>query len=280
MENFTKAQALTVLSLNFTGKQADPLLSRMWLIKLQPYTDEQVFEATMRLVDSSKYKTMPTWADFKQFLPAGSAEEQIQTMPAADYAEQLALAEWNHLLETIQEVGMYGTEPEWHPTTACVLRQLGGYVQCCQTWKEEHMDFHRKDFLSLWAKCHGKTDVLAQSTPVIEEVRIGKALNAVLQNTLPPSNGYTPKTQIKGVSGLSDEKDEQSTTFKRNCPFCANYGYYNASRDGQQERFLCSCQAQNGVPHSQTTIAKTLLNNGYEILPFDDGKKFEFGEGI
>lgn len=274
MENFTKAQALTVLSLNFTGKQADPLLCRMWLIKLQPYTDQQVFEATMRLVDSSKYKTMPTWADFQQFLPAGTAEEQIQTMPAADYAEQLALAEWNHLLETIQEVGMYGTEPEWHPTTAYVLRQLGGYVKCCQTWKEEHMDFHRKDFLSLWAKSHGKTDVLTQSTPVIEEVRIGKTLNAALQNALPPSNGYTPKTQIKGVSGLSDEKDEQSITFKRNCPFCANYGYYNASRDGQQERFICSCQVQNGIPHSQTCISKTLINNGYEILPFDDGKPF------
>lgn len=278
MANYSKSQALTVLSMNFTGKQMDELLFQVWLMKLQPYTDEQVFNAAMRLMESNKYKGMPTWADFKQFLPSGSAEEQIQTMPAADYAEQLALAEWQHVLNTMHEVGMYGTEPEWHPTTAYVLRQLGGYVTCCQNWKEEHMDFHRKDFLSLWAKAHGKTEVLAQQTSVIEEVRIGKPLSAALQNTLPPSNGYTPKTRVEGVRGLSNEKDEQSIRFKRNCPFCANYGYYNASRDGKTDRFICSCQVPNGIPHSQTTIAKTLLNNGYEILPFDDGKPYTMSE--
>lgn len=272
-DNETKACALGAMAENFGKSISKPLLN-MWLKMLERYTADEVSAAVVKVIETYSYKTMPTFAELKQFLPAGSAEEQIRQMPEADFAEQLALSEWQHLLQTIEEVGMYGTEPEWHPTTACVLRQLGGYVKCCQTWKEEHMDFHRRDFLDLFKKAHGKTEALAAPASVLEEVRIGKSLNAALQNTLPPSNGYTPKTQIKGVSGLSDEKDEQSTTFKRNCPFCGNYGYYNARRDGMDQKFTCSCQVAYGVPHSQTTIAKTLINNGYEILPFDDGRAF------
>lgn len=256
MENLGKVQALTVLALNFTGKEMDPLLAKVWLMKLANYTDEEVFAAVNKLLDSNKYKTMPPWADLKAFLPDGSPEEEFAGMSKAELLEAEAANRWCDVVRCMEERGR-NYDPHFDETTEYVLNQMGGYYKAC-SWKEDSMPFKEKEFKQLWKLQHGKVSAIKASPAAsIEQSAPVQALPPAEANALP-----APK--------LPDPKPEKvRRPFP--CTFCQNHGYYNAARDGQSVKFNCVCQVRNGIPHSQCRTGVKLEKEGWKILQYDDG---------
>lgn len=70
------------------------------------------------------------------------------------------LTEWAKLLSDIEEYGSYRYPSYMDPTTAHVLRLMGGW-EAAYRWKIKNLEERRKEFIELWIESHGKADVLA-----------------------------------------------------------------------------------------------------------------------
>lgn len=148
-----KANALRALAENFGGRQqmsAD--LVDIWLELLSPYSAEHVSAAVRVVIAEYEYKTIPPFAVLKRALDdlTGDSEKAMGLQAAA---------EWQALMEAVPRVGSYRT-PDLHPTTAFVVRAMGGWGQVC-AWEMSALDFKRRDFLQRWKDAHGKTDLMA-----------------------------------------------------------------------------------------------------------------------
>lgn len=143
-----KALAINALAANF-GKALVPELLSLWLDLLEPYSPELVQAAVRRVVERYEYKTLPPFAVLKNALNEltgiGTKTLEIQ-----------AVAEWGVLMDAIVQTGFYG-HPDLHPTTAYVLRLMGGWESACH-WDLDSLDFKRRDFLRLWAESHGRVE--------------------------------------------------------------------------------------------------------------------------
>lgn len=146
-----KTMAIIGIAENY-GKEFSPTLLQMWLRLLAPYTPEQVEVAAVRVLETYAYKTMPPYAVLREAI-----EEAAGVGPHA--LELQAAAEWAKLQNDISRYGVYGRPEDMHPTTAHVLRVMGGWQAAC-CWEIRYLDFKRKEFLELWGQSHGKTDVL------------------------------------------------------------------------------------------------------------------------
>ena len=147
-----KIAALTALAENY-GASLSPALLKLWLHLLTPYTAEQVAAAVARVVTEYEYKTLPPFAVLRKALDvdAGNSQEAIEAQAAA---------EWTALIEAIAQRGSYGgPPPDMHPTTAYVLRSLGGWGAVCM-WSKAWLDAKRRDFVDLWTQAHGRVEAM------------------------------------------------------------------------------------------------------------------------
>lgn len=176
-----KAMAISGIAENF-GKEFSPALLQMWLRLLTPYTPEQVEAGAVRVIETYAFKTMPPYAVLREAI-----EENAGLGRHA--AELQAVAEWGKLQSDIPRCGSYTPPQDMHPTTAHVLRVMGGWQTAC-SWELRTLDFKRKEFVELWIQADGKADVLAMGAAEVQRaiaqtrggfVHVGRALSGGLK---------------------------------------------------------------------------------------------------
>ena len=157
-ERQEKAAALQGLAANF-GKNLDTNLLKLWLRLLEPYTVEAVNEAVLRVIENYDYKTLPPFAVLKKHLDGGRTQEQTLAMKAE--------AEWDLLLDNIGRFG-WAREPDtMHPTTAHVLRAMGGWQAAC-SWETSSLEWKHKDFVERWQQADGNLELMQGGALAIE----------------------------------------------------------------------------------------------------------------
>lgn len=114
-----KTAAIAAIAENF-GKEITPELLKIWLRLLSRYTPEQVEAGAVRVIETYAYKTMPPFAVFKEAVEevAGGGQKAV---------ELAANAEWNWVLNRASEGVLYDDPKQVHPTTAYVVRIMGGW---------------------------------------------------------------------------------------------------------------------------------------------------------
>ena len=156
-ERQEKAAALQGLAANF-GKNLDTNLLKLWLRLLEPYTVEAVNEAVQRVIENYDFKTLPPFAVLKKHLDGGRTQEQTLSMKAE--------AEWDLLLDNVRRFG-WTREPDMHPTTAHVLRAMGGWQTAC-SWENSSLEWKHKDFVQRWQQADGNLELMQGGALAIE----------------------------------------------------------------------------------------------------------------
>ena len=160
-EILRKTAAIAGMAENF-GKDISSQLLQIWLKLLDPYPAELVEMAALKLICEYEYKTMPPFAVLKKYL---EPERPDQTKGLKIMAE----AEWHNLLSAIGKYGSYKGQPDdLHPTTAYVLRSLGGWDSAC-LWTGKNLDFKRRDFIETWQNVHGNETLMLSGAYAIEQ---------------------------------------------------------------------------------------------------------------
>ena len=179
-----KAIAITVMAENF-GKELSPALASLWLDLLAPYDAAHVQAAVRAVIEGYEYKTLPPFAVLKRELDnlAGASEQAVALQ---------AEAEWVLLQENVSRLGIY-KQPDMHPTTAHVVRVMGGWEAVCH-WETRSLDFKHKDFCEFWKQAHGKTKFLAMGA--------GATRAAIARETRPVRVGAT----LEGMKALNAVK--------------------------------------------------------------------------
>lgn len=146
-----KTEALTALAENF-GKEFSQALLDMWLEMLGSYSVHQVKGAIRVVIERYEYKTMPPFAVIKKALDdlTGSSDKALELQ---------ALAEWERLLDLIGTKGSYTVPANLHPTTAYVVRVMGGWQQMCE-WQTAYLGIKQREFVHTWMLANGKTEVM------------------------------------------------------------------------------------------------------------------------
>lgn len=155
-EREAKLAILNGLAGNYSATLA-PETSKMWLFLLKDYSVAQVQEAALNVIRKHAdvpYRAMPPFAMMQTELDALDG-----TLRGEENVELQAEAEWNALLDCIDEVGSW-RKPSLHPVTAQVVRMMGGW-QCACGWSESELHFRHKDFVELWQQVQGKEEYLA-----------------------------------------------------------------------------------------------------------------------
>lgn len=149
-EETQKSMAINALAENF-GKEFSQELLGLWLDLLAPYPVGQVQQAVKNVIERYEFKTLPPFAVLKNALDdlTGTSEKALELQ---------ALAEWQTLMDTVSRVGSYGA-PELHPTTAYVVRTMGGWHTVC-SWEMSGLDFKRRDFIRFWIDSHGRVNIM------------------------------------------------------------------------------------------------------------------------
>lgn len=172
-ENEKKVMAIMALAANF-GKEFPNCLLPIWLDLLEPYPATLVNEGVKQVILSYEYKTIPPFAVLKQELDriTGQVSEEEKLNLAAE-------AEWNKLMADMSSRGYYNP-PEFCPTTAFVLRSMGGWTAAC-AWDSRKMEWRHKEFLELWKQAHGKEEIMALGSSGVMAIASGptRAVNAL-----------------------------------------------------------------------------------------------------
>ncbi|MGE9984868.1 hypothetical protein [Desulfovibrio sp. SGI.169] len=162
-----KALAISGIAENF-GKELSPVLLRMWLRLLEGYTAEQVEVGAVRVIGTYAYKTMPPFAVLREAI-----EDATGGGPKG--LELQASAEWGWLMEQVEKGVLYRSPEEVHPTTAHVVRIMGGWA-AVGAWERRNLDFKRRDFFELWTQAHGKVEVLEHGAPAVAQLLSGRGM--------------------------------------------------------------------------------------------------------
>ena len=107
---------------------------------LAPYPVEDVRSATLSILSSRKYTSMPTVADFMEHLGGGSLEDKAEV-------------EAGKVLTAIARVGGYASVVFDDPTTQAVIQNAyGGWPKLCEDCGvEESERWFRHNFAKTWA---------------------------------------------------------------------------------------------------------------------------------
>ena len=90
--------------------------------------------ASMSLLASRKYNSMPTVADFLEHIGGGNAEDKAEI-------------EAGKVVEAVRSVGAYRSVVFDDPVTMAVIsRAFGGWVRLCQNMTDREEKFFRKEF--------------------------------------------------------------------------------------------------------------------------------------
>lgn len=165
-----KAQLIRLLAANYSA-EVDEDSTTLWLMLLAPYSVEDCRRAVLSVVrrygnESVRFGSMPPFALLQRELDAvtGAVRGERNTALRAE-------AEWGRLLEEIRRCGAW-REPELHPTTAFVVRQMGGWGAVCR-WKEEEVGWKKKEFCALWREVSGREKVLESGAGAVARLEGG-----------------------------------------------------------------------------------------------------------
>lgn len=149
-----KITAIAVLAENF-GKEMSPELFDLWLGLLEPYTTKQVEMAVLQVISEYEYKTLPPFAVLKTHL-----DKNAGIVPAEKQLSIQAESEWGKLLDAIQSLGVYHGPPKnLYPTTAYVIRNMGGWEAVCM-WKMDKLEWNHKEFIQKWELAYGNEEIM------------------------------------------------------------------------------------------------------------------------
>lgn len=153
-EKQKKLTAIAALTENF-GKQMSPDLMRIWIKMLEPYQAKQVEIAVLQVMAEYEYKTLPPFAVLKNHL-----DKNAGIVPAEKQISIQAEAEWGKLQEAIQSLGSYyGPPQDLHPTTAYVIRNMGGWQTVCM-WQIDKLEWNHKEFIKKWELAYGNEEIM------------------------------------------------------------------------------------------------------------------------
>ena len=126
-----------------------------------------------------------TFAVLKKHLDGGRTQEQVLTLKAE--------AEWDLLQENISRFG-WTQEPDMHPTTAHVLRAMGGWQAAC-SWETSKLEWRHKDFVERWQQADGNLELMQGGALAIEaHIKRRLALKSVDEAMgLPKGNTPAPE---------------------------------------------------------------------------------------
>lgn len=126
-----KASAIMALAENFQHELSDRLL-KIWLRNLDPWPANIVENAVAMVLRNYKGWKFPSYSVLQSALDELCGKSQAQL-------RDQAIAEWGLLMRNISLRGTRN-EPEHHPTTAYVIRLLGGWANVCQ-WARKRKRF-------------------------------------------------------------------------------------------------------------------------------------------
>ena len=208
-ETGRKLSALQAMADNF-GRKFETDLLRFWMRLLGSYSADAVEAAALAIVETRPYPTMPTFAEFRRYLPG------MKALTAEDADKVKARQEFDLVWQAICRHGSH-REPQFGETTAAVIRSLGGWQAICETWQEADRVWKERDFCSLWQLYSGHESLLGQGAEGVER---GLALGA------PESVAALESPVPAGV-----------------CPECHGSGWITAWREGKltSNAFPCVC---------------------------------------
>lgn len=119
-ENYDKTLTREGIKLRFEALRQFPL--------------DAVKAASMSLLASRKYNSMPTVADFLEHIGGGNAEDKAEI-------------EAGKVVEAVRSVGAYRSVVFDDPVTMAVIsRAFGGWVRLCQNMTDREEKFFRREF--------------------------------------------------------------------------------------------------------------------------------------
>lgn len=165
-----KVRLIRLLAANY-GAELDEDITTLWLVLLAPYSAEQCRNAVLAVVRTCGFEAVR----FGSLPPFALVQRELDACTGAVRGEKgaqlMAEAEWGKLLEAVRSSGAW-REPELHPTTAFVVRQLGGWSNVCR-WKEEELGWKRREFIAAWREASGREDVLALGARGVARLAVG-----------------------------------------------------------------------------------------------------------
>lgn len=147
-----KITAIYALAANF-GKEMPENLLEMWLDLLESYSSAQVHAGVRAVIAGYAYKTLPPFAVLREAI-----DKACGNIPAETARDVAAESEWSKLVADISRCGRYAP-PMFCPTTAHVLRAMGGWDAACN-WRTEELHWRRGEFVESWKMAHGREDIM------------------------------------------------------------------------------------------------------------------------
>lgn len=154
-EKMRKMAAITALSANYDQVMQKDLM-KIWLDLLEEYSASEVVLGVKAVMREYEYKTRPPFAVLKKAIDKTSGKKLIEPEEAL---KMMAHAEWDKLLNDISAYGRY-KEPKLDPTTAYVIRGMGGWNAACE-WKTDRLEWRRREFLEKWEMAYGNEECMA-----------------------------------------------------------------------------------------------------------------------
>ena len=165
-----KVRFIRLLAANY-GAELDEDTTTLWLVLLAPYSAEQCRRAVLAVVRTCGYEAVR----FGSLPPFALIQRELDACTGMVRGERntrlMAEAEWGKLLAEVRTCGIW-REPDLHPTTAFVVRQMGGWTRVCR-WKEEELGWKHRAFLGFWCDSSGREEVLLQGAQAVARLEEG-----------------------------------------------------------------------------------------------------------
>lgn len=140
MDNHDKqsfAEIMLGVAENFSASISDAGLA-IRFAALAEHSIEDVRNAAMHIIKNRKYTTMPTTADFLEFISGGSAED-------------VALLQAANVWQAMQDHGSYSCPVFDDPVTMAVIHNVfGGWIKLCSETQVSEQKWFIKDFVAAY----------------------------------------------------------------------------------------------------------------------------------
>lgn len=171
-EKMRKAAAIAFLSANYDSTMPDGLLD-IWLELLAEYSADAVEAGIKNVIQTYEYKTRPPFAVLRKSIDKTCGIRRIDPDEAIKIEAE---AEWDGLLDGIADYGRYN-QPELHPTTAYILRGMGGWEAAC-SWETNRLEWRHKEFVEKWIMAYGREEAMALGAYGVQELAQGPQSSA------------------------------------------------------------------------------------------------------
>lgn len=199
-----RVQLLNLLATNYKATLSKEDIT-LWLMMLADYPLPAVRRAVTGLVRKYGSEAVP----FNSLPPFALMQRELDRVTGGmGEKENLALmaeSEWGRLLDLCESVGSYGS-PKMHPTTAYVVRQMGGWANVCR-WREDELQWRHRDFVERWQQCHGREEIMELGADEVKKLATSSGGMKSLSDRLSQHRLLTGQGRIAHLGATqSDEK--------------------------------------------------------------------------